>query len=107
MNKHLKQFFKELQQWIDAGCPEHPVFKNNTAICNSLINYMCFKWPHASQETLMKAQLALHSLLWEQFSLSKFPLNNGSLRMYYEEIETGTIYQNPARLAFIRQHSKS
>src|SRR5690606_33258531 len=40
INKHasktLKQFYREIQAWIDDGCPVHDVFDQSTALCETL-----------------------------------------------------------------------
>lgn len=98
--KTLKQFYREIQQWIDDGCPEHEVFDTNNPLCKTL----CY-WGAMLALPEIDALSVEMGNAFERDGLSGvFPFNSirGSMN---REAKTGTVYQNPARLAWIKEHA--
>jgi len=96
MSPELKQYFLELHEWIEQGCPEHEVFLNEFGLCGTLQVYAGFlnlEGPPLEDE--------LDTLL-RPIDGSRIPFNN-FLYEYRKEQNLGTIYQNPSRLAFIKK----
>lgn len=91
--KTLKQFYREIQAWIDAGCPEHDVFYKDDGICIQLE-----LWPSYHED--------LSSKMKQSFRMSGldevYPFNEGSPEDYLAEED---YYKNPARLAWIKEHA--
>lgn len=95
--KTLKQFYREIQQWIDDGCPEHDVFKTYRPLCRSINAWSSFD-PHLSAE--LKGQFLTAGLHRD------YPFNMGDPDNYGDEANDDTVFKNPARLAWIKEHSK-
>lgn len=96
MNVELKQFYREIQQWIDDGCPDHDVFRKTTAICLSLerwLGYFDRKVNKILEDSFNDAGL--------DFVL---PFNK-DLGEFEVEMLNHSIYKNPARLAWIKEHA--
>lgn len=106
MNENLKQFYKEMQTWIEAGCPTHPVFVSDDGLCLNL---------HLFTEKVLgedwNYSLKLRQVLSKQFSEAGlswlFPFNEGPnyTDAFREEIENHTLYKNKARLAWVKEHA--
>ena len=103
MSPELKQFYKELQDWIDSGFPPHPYFSKGCGICGNLHSWDCERI--ISTETLFGLLEELH----ESFKLaglnSHFPFN-AHRDHFNEEAGKGLLYKNPTRLAWIKEHSQ-
>lgn len=96
MSPELKQFFLEIHDWIEQGCPEHEVFLKNSGLCATLEAY-------AELLNLEYRPLEYElDMLLRAIDGTRRPFNN-TLYKYLNEQTLGTIYQNPARLAFIKQ----
>ena len=92
--KTLKQFYIEMQAWIDAGCPEHEAFRDYRALCSALTH-----WTESS---------SLVDEIISSFAAAGLSPNypfNSSLRDFENENDHNKIYQNPARLAWIKEHA--
>ncbi|MFP1749215.1 pentapeptide repeat-containing protein [Lonsdalea quercina] len=88
----LREFYQELQDWIVEGYKKHRTFKKDVAICDALKRWSC------SDSSLMlenERQFAVRGLD------TGFPFNvvHGWLR----EQQCSTFYENPRRLAFIKE----
>lgn len=99
MSPELKQFYREIQGWIDGGeTPEW--FKPSFALCKNLDRFANYRGFNL---------LSLDLEMMEQFqrrSLSiAFPFNYG-IWSIMGEAEAGKVYKNPARLAWIKEHAK-
>lgn len=97
---HLDQFYIELQAWIDGGCGVHIIFRRNQPICDHLLDW---EELHPDAEGV-----------WE---LARVQFKDAGLRSYSpfddddsafdEAMDLGTIYYNPARLAWIKEHAEA
>lgn len=97
MSPELKQFFLGIHEWVEQGCPEHEIFSKHRGLCSNL-THLCSSQGFDSFE--LKGELDF--LLRTVSSKPMVPFNNSS-NPYCSEIWDGTIYQNPHRLAFIKQ----
>lgn len=95
MSPLLKQFFLEIHEWIEQGCPEHDAFLKTYGLCDTLKAYI-------KEFKLDKELLRELFLLLDPIKSSIFPFNTDFLD-YLKEHDSHSIYQNPARLAFIKQ----
>lgn len=103
MNKHqkkLKKFYQELAVWINAGMPEHKVFRKSYALCFQLCNWSG-DLPWYQEIFYNSSKIGLCQL--ELFGHDPFPF--GSLA-YVEERAAGNHYTNEARLAFIFEQAE-
>jgi hypothetical protein len=96
MSPTLKKFFLSIHEWVEQGCPEHRVFLKTCGLCGTLQGYA------------QLLNLEGHPLGDELDALLR-PIDgtgipfNDALYEYWKEQNLGTIYQNPHRLAFIKQ----
>ena len=106
----LKQFYKDLQAWIDAGFPVHPSFKIERAVCLQLLTYTknegYYGYIHGATCEALKREF------WEAGLDTVYPFNplpgneNDLCRSYDEEFARKTLYFNKARLNWIWEHAK-
>lgn len=89
MSKELKQFFIDLQAWVDAGFPEHSIFETDAGICLNLENY----------------DIYLVYDLEEIFDFKDYPFNDNKRVSFDNECDTDTLWQNSKRLAFVKEMS--
>lgn len=107
----LKQFYRELQAWIENGRPEdHPVFKQVYGVCDQLSKYL-YKQVSQSKLYVRVNVDEMMILLVNSFKESElngvYPFNKGNPDRFLEEMDTGTLYQNPLRLDWIAEHAAS
>lgn len=94
--EQLKQFCIELNAWIEEGCPlGNDIFHRDDGICWSFIRWMYFR---------CKKDLRMDECAARLFNGNRFPFGD-SERFRREQIYH-TLYQNPARLAWIKEHMK-
>ncbi|MFP1727999.1 hypothetical protein [Lonsdalea quercina] len=103
MSEELKQFYRDLQAWVDAGMPESREFSPDIATCPALL-----RWARLKLESTMPGVQGL--LLDENEDLfisldldAYYPFNDGIRAEWWAEKATGTFYKNPERLAFIKE----
>lgn len=88
----LKQFYRQMQAWIDDGCPEHEVFSRRCGLC---VNLASWAWGDDFNFDLKNQfdEAGLHR---------RHPFNGGNPEQYLNELDR---YKNPARLAWIKEHA--
>lgn len=95
--KVQRQFFRDINKWVKNGCPgDHPIFSRYVGLCYNYAEWCKIKGKKDSSR-------ATH--LTMGFNNS-FPFNDGMYSSYRAEIENDTLYNNPARLEFIKIHSR-
>lgn len=101
MSPELKNFYKAIQTWIDNGCPEdnQHYFVIYVGLCNNL------EWL-GGERIIENCKLRWEMV--EQFRAAglspAYPF--GGHEELMKEKESRTIYSNPARLAWIKEHAK-
>jgi len=85
----LKEFCQEMLAWIDGGCGEHDDFCPTVGLCT---NYRMLFLANSLEYYLIATMDTVHPF--------------GGVNMYFEESETQTLYQNPQRLAWLKEHAK-
>ncbi|MFP1844424.1 hypothetical protein ACLEDU_02455 [Lonsdalea quercina] len=106
MSEELKQFYRDLQAWIDAGKIACSAFSIDTAVCSALRYWAIVK---LGSTTLGERQALLEeneNLFISHGLHESYPFNNGESCGWDEEEATGTFYKNPERLAFIKEMAK-
>lgn len=102
MNKHqkkLKKFYQKLAVWINAGMPEHKVFRKSDALCFQLCNWnRDLPWYARLYYDTDYIQHLQTEMFSEKLGNCNFPF--GYLN-YMEERHDKNHYTNEARLAFI------
>ncbi len=90
----LTHFYRDILAWVEEGCPDHETFVRCAGLCYNL--FTLFGYDLARE---MDAQFKLAGLNpW-------YPFNHGSDSNYWSEKLSNTIYANPKRLAWIREHA--
>ena len=106
----LKQFYKDLQAWINAGFPVHPSFRIECAMCSQLMTYTenAGYYGYICDVTLG----ALKREFCEAGLCTVYPFNPAEEsehdlgKSFNEEFARETFYENEARLNWIWEHSK-
>jgi len=92
----LTQFYKEMQAWVDAGCPDHAIFRRNLGLCGNLSN-----WDFVYQTELYEVQRDK----FLSVSLSEnYPFNLNKVEWEKEQADN-TLFHNKQRLDWIKQHA--
>ena len=94
-NKPQRQFFREINKWIQEGCPPHRTFSRYTGLC---INYTYWCTANRKKHHDMKAHL--YRLGYDSLV---HPFDD-TLDDLLKASDQETIFQNPKRLAFIKKH---
>ena len=90
-----RQFYREIQKWISEGMKAHPIFRKDVGLCSVYFLWGC----HTNNK--------IHNIRddFEAAGLhSDLPFNE-SLLDYNKERTTDSIYMNPRRLAWIKEHA--
>ena len=106
----LKQFYKDLQAWIDAGFPVHRSFKIERAVCSQLIAYIKDAGHYGYIRDVTREELKREfreAGLDTIYPFNQVPENENDLgKSYNKEFARETFYFNEARLNWIWEHSK-
>lgn len=99
----LSCFYQSIYQWIEEGCPQHPAFTTDRAICINL-----WRWAKICAGLSRDRATTLDEELTRQFKVAgldpTIPFNMHSAT-YAEERDTRTLYENPRRLKWIKNHA--
>ena len=96
----IANFLKAISEWVEVGCPyfNHYGFLPSSGLCTNLTIY-CYNNLLNFEDTLN-----VEGHLKQMFNgRGHYPFNNTG-EDYFEEIGEETLYLNPKRLAFIKQH---
>lgn len=103
-DKKLREFYKEVLAWVEAGCPEHKSFYKSGALCVLLCNW------HHNRGVFHRLMYDYRKLKAKQADL--FRDENGCENMFpfgVEAYRLGALarnhYTNPKRLAFLRKQA--
>lgn len=106
----LKQFYKDLQAWIDAGFPVHRSFKIERAVCSQLIAYTedAEHYGYIRDVTCEELKREFQEAgLDTMYPFNPVPGNENDLgKSFDEEFARETFYFNEARINWIWEHSK-
>ena len=91
----LQTFYRELQAWIDSGMLNTEIFTKHAGICLNASRY--FTNDQAIDALILQFKEAgLHTIL-------PFAEDHDQ---YWLELNSGTLYTNPKRLAWIKSHAE-
>lgn len=103
--KSLTTFYRDLQAWINEGCPvenDHH-FRKDRGLCANLDKWCMFDYEMSHEHSL-----ALDKELEEQFIEAGlnayYPFNKANRIFFKEECDNWTMFENPERLAWIKNH---
>jgi len=100
MSDELKQFYREMWDWIQDGFPEHKVFHTQRALCTTLSLWGEMNVSHSFG--LYSEQCRIFTSLG---GVVDYPFNLGFYD-WVKEREQGGFYHNQKRLSFIEEHAK-
>ena len=102
------RFLQDLQNWIDEGCHEIPIFSKCLGICGIHHGWsqvhLTLTWDGLDERDEQQGYLRN---LWRdpcRRNSQDFPFNEG-LMDYFIELSNESIYKNPRRLEFIKKFS--
>ena len=102
----LTQFYKDMQAWVDAGCPTGS-FSSSYGLCTNLRVHVWANRGSTSEVELHDRILQLAGEMRDQFSAAGldpvYPFNEGFADFDLESISC-TKYTNPKRLDWIKRH---
>ena len=106
----LAAFYKDIQDWLNEGCPDHTIFNPAQALCSTLLRYM------SGTEILLRVRDIASTLMKKSFTDAGlclfYPFNPVSKKendkglTFDKEYIDETFYFNKARLKWIWEHSK-
>lgn len=99
MSPYLEEFFIEVNDWVDSGCPDHLIFSKDAPLCLAST-----RWCDSHKLKLSTLHLELIALFKANELNPILPFNN-SAPEYFLERNCNAVYSNPRRLAFIRRHA--
>lgn len=91
--EHLDRFYLALQAWIDGGCVDGQVFCRKEPICDSAIS-----WENATGDDVWRSVREQ----MEGAGLATYNPFTADSEAFDAEMRQGTVYSNPARLAWIK-----
>ncbi len=94
----LTQFYKEMQAWVDAGCPPHKAFQKRTGLCDNLV-----RWCNQQEKSNQSLFTQMRNQFREAGKNLYFPFNENT--SYTVEAEAGLCYTNKQRLDWIKRHA--
>ena len=100
MQTYLNQFFFALYQWILAGCPDNPIFKEEDAICGNLERYFKLFPYHRKPRYLPFIMRKLESRFDRSGLSVECPFNQDQDAFLLENMD-GAHWRNDKRLAFV------
>jgi len=91
----LKEFCQAMLEWIDGGCGDHEIFGSLVGLCR---NHALF-----TRLPIDRPSDLLAEYFYENFNTC-YPF--GGQLEYGAEVETSSLYQNPERLQWLKDHAK-
>lgn len=102
MPTKLKLFYIAMQAWIDSGFKVNPHgFIHCVGLCTNALRYDI-----ATGDFNHEAHTDLKNHLASSFDGDAECPFNGCLENYHREKDYSSMYQNPKRLAWIKEHSQ-
>ncbi len=98
---YMGGFFKEINDWIEEGCKQHPVFSVHAPLCPSLDNWLKANFP---EENVVVVGEYFYDQLSKKFGTGYCPFNEDGYEAAGERVN-GLVYKNEKRLAFIKHHA--
>lgn len=98
--KFLKQFYKEILDWVDKGMAENSVFKSDTGLCENLKRWFYNEDMEYYQDILYSTVELQYWIFLQKYNSRHYPFCG--VKEYVSEQEQKSIYQNPVRIAFLR-----
>lgn len=95
IKKPQRQFFRDINKWIQEGCPPHKTFLRYTGLCTSYVN-----WCADNRKKHYGMELYIRHLGYDSIA---HPFD-GTIEDLLRAIDRETIFQNPKRLVFIKKH---
>lgn len=104
MSPILKQFFKELQQWIQDGTPEDGRhFRVRDGVCDNLDRWLYNN--HENSYRIKDVANEHSDLLLELYGTSLYPFNGAGKVRFIDEVVNGDTWKNEERLNYVKQQA--
>jgi len=106
----LTQFYKDMQAWVDAGCPAGRL-STSYGLCNNLRVYVWVNRHDLTSKEVDDRILQLAGEMQKQFvtegldPVYPFNVDFADFADSYVESISGTKYTNPKRLDWIKRHA--
>lgn len=101
MREELKQFYQEIQEWVDAGMPPHDDFCRECGLCANLYEWADHRYGSDTVDALYDAQRAM----FREEGLDKdFPFDTEE--SYNLAWAHETMYRNTKRIDWIKEHAQ-
>lgn len=94
-NKPQRQFFREINKWIQEGCPHHRAFSRFIGLCRNY-TYWC------ADNRKKRYRIEVH-FCRPGYDSPVHPFDD-TIEDLLKAIDQETIFQNPKRLAFIKKY---
>lgn len=98
MHPLLKQFYQDINAWVEQGCPTHPAFVINCGLCRNLGNYL--GQLNLNQKEKINVYMELSKQFIDAQLDNQYPFDNGDMDYKHKPKFT-----NPRRLRWIIQHA--
>ena len=99
----LHQALVELNDWVEDGCPNHPAFIVCRAICSNIHRYFMLRGE--GYQGCGKRLEALSAMFVTEGLDFCYPFNDDA-GSFSEEVADGLGWENPRRLAWLKQHGQ-
>ena len=99
MDSTLQEFYNEINEWISKGCPYSVVFATNGGLCRNLSQYLKYNNALAKSPVLAMPEQFLDAGL--EFLM---PFNE-SPEDYRDECNNNTVFLNPKRIKWVKDHA--
>ena len=90
-----RQFYRDIQKWINEGMKDHPIFHKFVGLCSTYHYWSSYTGNEIHDIKTDFETAGLHPY---------FPFNE-NLRDYDKERIADLTYMNPLRLAWIKEHA--
>lgn len=105
----LKDFYNQLQTWIENGFTEHRLFNTRFGVCGNLESFLFEDFDDWENPEKLDSLHQVVKQLVNQFLDAElhrtYPFNEGNYKSYDAEYDAGTLWKNAQRLAWVRSHS--
>jgi hypothetical protein len=101
----LTQFYQAYLEWLETGCPPHPVFFKGFGLCRCLVDFMIGVHSYSRESAVIVFKRELQQQFQEAGLDYLFPFNNGSRVAYIDESEELLTHANPQRIQWVKEHA--
>lgn len=99
----LKEFYQDIQDWVDQGCPTYNyyAFSTGVGLCTNLLG-----WSYKKELNSGLLQKQLEAEFIQAKLPPNYPFNWGDGDDYTKEVIYRSMYNNSRRLQWIKEHAQ-